>query len=102
MKTIIVKQICSNTFSKKNALLLRNEISKLLKQEESIILDFEGTSKYTTLFFNFSTGYFIFLLSKEEYDKRISLKGLSPLGKSMYMVSYNNAVIKEEFQWNTD
>ena len=96
MKTIIVKQICANTFSKKNALLLRNEISKLLKQEESIILDFEGTSKYTTLFFNFSTGYFIFLLSKEEYDKRISLKGLSPLGKSMYMVSYNNAVMKEE------
>lgn len=98
MKTIIVKQLCSNTFSKKNALLLRNEISKSLNQEESIMLDFEDTSKYTTLFFNFSTGYFISLLSKEEYDKRISLKGLSPLGKSMYKASYNNAVMKEEFQ----
>ena len=56
------------------------------------MIDFEGISKYTTLFFNFSTGYFISLLGVEKYNEKISLKGLSSLGKRTYQNSYKNAI----------
>ena len=92
MKIIAVKKLFSNAFSEKNALILRSEIQKLLNTKEKILIDFEGISKYTTLFFNFSTGYFISLLGVEKYNEKISLKGLSSLGKRTYQNSYKNAI----------
>ena len=92
MKIIAVKKLFSNAFSEKNALILRSEVQKLLNTKEKILIDFEGISKYTTLFFNFSTGYFISLLGVEKYNEKISLKGLSSLGKRTYQNSYKNAI----------
>ena len=47
---------------------------------------------FTTLFFNFSTGYFINLLGKENYDRVFELRNLNDLGESTYIHSYNNSV----------
>lgn len=92
MKIITVKELFSNAFSEKNSLILRSEIQKLINTKEKILIDFEGVSRYTTLFFNFSTGYFISLLGVEKYNEKISLKGLSPLGERTYQNSYENAI----------
>lgn len=92
IKTITVKELFSNAFSEKNSLLLRSEIQKLLNNKEKILINFEGVSRYTTLFFNFSTGYFISLLGVEKYNEKISLNGLSLLGERTYQNSYENAI----------
>ncbi len=92
MRTIIVKELFTSAFSESNALILRAEIQKLLNHKEKIVIDFEGLSKYTVLFFNFSTGYFISLLGAAKYNERILLKGLSPLGERIYKSSYENTI----------
>lgn len=100
---IIVKDLFSSAISKNNALLLREYIIQLLEKNRIVRLDFSGITRYTILFFNFSTGYFIFKLDgKEEYNKRIKIEGLTKLGQSFYTDSYNNAVKKfeEEQKWD--
>ena len=92
MRTIVVKELFTSAFSGSNALILRAEIQKLLDHKEKIVIDFEGLSKYTTLFFNFSTGYFVSLLGATKYNEKILLKGLSPLGERTYKRSYENAI----------
>lgn len=94
MKTIIVRELFTSAFAESKALILRAEIQKLLDQGESVILDFDGILKYTTLFFNFSTGFFVSLLGPEIYNEKVSLKGLSTLGESTYKNSYENAIEK--------
>lgn len=94
MRTILVKDLFSSAFSESKAVILRNEIQYLLDQNDNIIIDFTGITKYTTLFFNFSTGYFVSLLGPKEYDKKIRLIGLSDLGESTYRSSYDNAIEK--------
>lgn len=96
MKTILIKDYISSAFSQQNALKIRRLVETLLKTEDKIILDFSDISKFTTLFFNFSTGYFISLLGPNIYNKKISLENLSDLGKSTYESSYDNAVLKYE------
>ena len=72
-------------------------MKKYLENNEKILLDFAGINKYTTLFFNFSTGYFIGKIGKENYDKLVELENLSNLGQSTYQNSYNNA-IRDDFE----
>ncbi|WP_310602609.1 STAS-like domain-containing protein [Anaerosporobacter sp.] len=94
MKTILVKDLFSSAFSESKAVILREEIQKMLSQEDSVVLDFTGITKYTTLFFNFSTGFFVSILGPEEYDRKIQVRGLSDLGESTYRSSYENAIEK--------
>lgn len=94
MKTIVVNQIIKSAFSQEKALLLRKTIEECLKDEDKVILDFSGISKFTTLFFNFCTGYIISAIGPDNYDEKISLINLSPLGQSTYESSYRNAVEK--------
>lgn len=94
MKTIVVNELFKSAFSQEKALILRGKIEEYLKSEDKIILDFSEISKFTTLFFNFSTGYIISSLGPQKYDKVISVINLSPLGKSTYESSYKNAVEK--------
>lgn len=94
MVKVIVKDLFSSAFSESRAIILRNEIKKILDRNESVLLDFTGISKYTTLFFNFSTGYFVSILGPNEYDNKIKLIGLSELGESTYRSSYENAIEK--------
>lgn len=94
MSKVVVRELFSSAFSESKAVLLRNIIQEKMNLNENIELDFTGIEKFTTLFFNFSTGYFISVLGPNEYDKRISLTGLSELGESTYKSSYNNAIEK--------
>lgn len=92
MKIIKVSEIIPNAFSSDQAIKLRDEMKKHLNNKENILLDFSGIDKYTTLFFNFCTGFFIRELGKEKYDELVRLDNLSNLGQSTYQNSYNNAI----------
>ncbi len=97
MKKIKVADIISNAFSSEQALRLKEEMERYMNDEEKIILDFSGIDKYTTLFFNFSTGYFIGKIGKEKYDRLVELDNLSNLGQSTYQNSYFNAT-RDDFE----
>ena len=92
MNVIRVADIIENAFSSNQAEMLKAEMGKYLGENKEVCLDFEGIDKFTTLFFNFSTGYFISKLGKEQYDKSVSLKNLTILGQSTYNNSYQNAI----------
>ena len=92
MNVIRVADIIENAFSSNQAEILKEEIQKYLDENKEVCLDFDGIDKFTTLFFNFSTGYFISRLGKEQYDKLVTLKNLTALGESTYNNSYQNAI----------
>ena len=92
MNVIRVSDIIENAFSSDQAEALKKEMEKYLAEKKEICLDFDGIDKFTTLFFNFSTGYFIGKLGKDEYAKLVTLEHLSALGESTYSNSYNNAI----------
>lgn len=92
MNVIKVADIIENAFSSSQAGRLKEEMQKYLDQNKEVCLDFDGIDKFTTLFFNFSTGYFISRLGKEQYNKLVSLKNLTTLGESTYSNSYQNAI----------
>ena len=94
MNKIIVKELFSSAFSESKAVILRNAIQKALDSNNCIEIDFSGISKFTTLFFNFSTGYLVSVLGPTVYNEKIKLSGLSELGESTYKSSYENAIEK--------
>lgn len=97
MGRVVVRELFSSSgaFSKSQAEILRSVIQKKIDAGEEVELDFTGITRFTASFFNFSTGYFIIVLGVEEYDRRITLTGLSDFGESLYRSSYNNAVRKQ-------
>lgn len=90
MNKIVVKDYIPNAFSSEQANVLKKQIKDVLEKTDRVVLDFEGISQYTTLFFNFSTGFFVKKLGKEKYDETFELINLSELGVSTYSHSYNN------------
>ena len=96
MKIIKVNDFIQSSFSNEQANILKKCIESALKEkQDKIVLDFEGITRYTTLFFNFSTGYFLKLLGRERYDSIFELRNLSTLGESTYLHSYNNSLKAE-------
>ena len=85
----------SGAFSESQAKLLRSIIQEKIGVGENVELDFTGITRFTVSFFNFSIGYFIIVLGVEEYNKRVTLTGVSEFGESVYRSSYNNAVRKQ-------
>lgn len=100
MKTIIVRDYINSAVSKESALIIRNKIEEYLPKEDKLILDFSKITKFTALFFNFSTGYMISFLGLKGYDSRIYLINLSELGESVYKNSYRNSVEKYSYNKN--
>ena len=101
MKDDILHEFIKGAFAQEKAVIIRNKIEECLDADK-ITLDFAGITKFTALFFNFSTGYILSLIGPENYDNKISLINLSALGQSMYESSYNNAVKKYESNKNID
>ncbi|MBR1865552.1 MAG: STAS-like domain-containing protein [Lachnospiraceae bacterium] len=95
MANIYVNDFLPRAFSNDQAELLKQKINEVINHEDKIVLDFSGITKFTTLFFNFSMGYFITQLGKEKYDSMFELKNLNQLGESTYIHSYNNSVRDE-------
>lgn len=97
MKTIKVEQFLQSAFSNDQAEMLKEKIEEALKNEEKIVIDFQGITKFTTLFFNFSTGYFISTLGRKKYDSIFQVVNLNELGQSTYNHSYNNCIRDEQY-----
>lgn len=96
MNNIKVCELINSAFSNEEANILKACIEKKLLTENKIILDFEGITQFTTLFFNFSTGFFVKEYGKEKYDDIFELINLSELGESTYIHSYNNSLRNEK------
>ena len=101
MITINVANFLQSAFSNDQAEMLKGKIEEALNKEEKITIDFKGITKFTTLFFNFSTGYFITTLGKKKYDDIFQVVNLNELGQSTYNHSYNNC-IRDEQSGNSD
>ncbi len=79
-------------FSSNDAECLDKLISPLIKNNDKIIIDFNGISIFTTLFFNNAFAKHIIEIGPEKYNDKFQLINLSELGKTTYMHSYNNAI----------
>lgn len=66
--------------------------SALADGAENIVIDFTDVEKYCTAFFSFSLTHRLKYMTREEYDKRFRLTGLSELGKGAYHLAYDGAV----------
>lgn len=88
---IKVNELIPNAFSREQADILRDKIQEELGKEDVVEIDFDGIKRFTTLFFNFSTGKILTELKNDEYARRIKLLHLSPLGLNTYNNSYENA-----------
>lgn len=91
-KVIKISSISMMAMTEDAGMQLRNEMHKAIKQEESVVLDFEGIALFATPFFNASIGYFVMQLSPEKYKDHVKVINLSDLGKETYAHSYQNAV----------
>lgn len=96
MMTIVVANFLPNAFSNDQAEQLKEKIVEALKTNDKIVIDFSGITKFTTLFFNFSTSYFLSVMGKEKYDKIFQVINLNELGQSTYNHSYNNCIRDEK------
>lgn len=79
-------------FSANDAEKIYTAIILSLSDNNTVEVDFEGVSIFTTLFFNNAFAKFIIEMGPEKYDKTIKLTKLSELGESTYKHSYDNAI----------
>lgn len=85
MGRVVVRELFSSSgaFSKSQAEILRSVIQEKIDAGKDVELDFTGITRFTVSFFNFSIGYFVTMLGAEEYDRRITLTGLSDFGEDV-------------------
>lgn len=79
-------------FSANDAEELGQAISPLLDGLEKIVVDFDGITIFTTLFFNNAFAKFLMEIGPKKYNERFCLKNLTELGESTYKHSIENAV----------
>lgn len=96
MMTIVVANFLPNAFSNDQAEQLKEKIVEALKTDDKIIIDFRGITKFTALFFNFSTSHFLSVMGKAKYDKIFQVINLNELGQSTYNHSCNNCIRDEK------
>lgn len=101
-KTIKISSITSMAMTEDAGMMLRNEMSDTIEQEEKVILDFEGIGLFATPFFNASIGYFVLKLSPEKYNQQVTVINLSDLGRETYSHSLQNAVSVYQNQTDLD
>ncbi|WNY23159.1 hypothetical protein MmiHf6_04630 [Methanimicrococcus hongohii] len=80
-------------YSVEDSDILSNLIdSALANGEEKIIIDFTGIVDYCPAFFRFALTHRLEDMTREKYDERFRLIGLSELGKGAYKLTYDNMV----------
>lgn len=95
MSTIIVSQVLNGTkaISADSGQKIRDNVLATLQDNDNVTVDFSGIRQYTTMFFNaFVADLIINHISPAIFDEKVELTGLSQLGKSTYLKSYNNAL----------
>lgn len=78
-------------FSANDAEELDQAILPLLDGSEKIVVDFDGITIFTTLFFNNAFAKYLMKLGPEKYNARFCLENLTELGASTYKHSIENA-----------
>jgi len=91
MNEIMVNKLTSMAMTDTAGLKLREEIEKLIKTEEKIIIDFTGITLFATMFFNASIGHFVMTLSPEKCNDLFKFVNLTELGMETYKHSFENA-----------
>lgn len=91
MYDIKLNKLCTMALSKKDGMMIREQIQKALESYEKVTVDFEGITKFATPFFNSCFAYFILELSPEEYQNRIFVCNLTALGEKSYDRATQNA-----------
>ena len=92
MITIKVKDICQFAMFEQDGINLREKIQNALSTGDTILLDFDGISFFTTMFFNASVGWLVLNKGPEMVKKKITKINLNELGKTTWEHSYNNAI----------
>lgn len=79
-------------FSIDDATKIENAISPLINNDEKVIVDFDGITIFTTLFFNNAFAKYVLKFGPEKYQKIFDLRNLTELGAATYKHSFDNAV----------
>lgn len=85
-------QFIKTGFSADDAKKLDMTISPLFETKQKIVVDFEGITIFTTLFFNNTFAKYLLQISPQKYDEMFSVINLSELGQATYQHSINNAI----------
>jgi hypothetical protein len=81
-----------NGFSEQDAQTISLVLEKALTTDAPIEIDFTGVKFYTTLFFSHSITKLLAHMTKEEYERKIKVKGLSDVGEETYKHSLDYAI----------
>jgi hypothetical protein len=89
---ILAKDYIQTGFSIEDADRLDSAIKKEIDSTEKIIIDFDGITFFTTLFFNNALTKYVLQLTPEKYNQKFEIINLSDVGEITYAHSYDNAV----------
>ena len=79
-------------FSADDALKISAAIDSVLESGEKVVVDFDGITIFTTLFFNNAFTKHVLTMGPDVYKQKFELQNLSELGETTYKHSFDNAV----------
>ena len=82
----------TTAFSADDAEKISKAILPLISQKHKIVVDFDGVSIFTALFFNNTFARILVEIGPEQYNKQFCLKNLTELGEATYKHSLDNAL----------
>lgn len=88
---ILAKKYIETGFSAEDAEKLDAIINPIFQKREKVVIDFDGITIFTTLFFNTALGKYVMEIGPDEYGKLFELKNLSDVGEVTYQHSLDNA-----------
>ena len=91
LKIINIKSFTEKCMAQKSGLVLRKLIEEALKNDEEIILDFDGIKLFASPFFNISLGYIISNYGEERFNS-IKIINISELGDRVIAQVKNNSL----------
>lgn len=89
---ILARDYIQTGFSIDDAEKLDTAITTEIGNDETVIIDFDGVTYFTTLFFNNALAKYVLELTPEKYDQKFKIINLSEVGETTYKHSYDNAV----------
>lgn len=104
MKKIAVLEMTSEAASQAKGILLKRSLESLISSStpDSIVVDFDGISLFSTVFFNNSFAA-LALVYGVDIIRAIHLKNISEVGMAAYEASMTNAeiVLREKYHGKT-
>lgn len=92
LKTIKVCAHSKTCLSEIRGKELRGLIENALKEEQVVEIDFSNITLFAPSYFNPSLGYLLSKLGPQEYNERIKISNLSPVGQKIYKQVIENAL----------